>query len=156
MIPPFPAGTIDRFFPNTPHFFLSNFFPSSVTYDGITFKTVEHAYQAAKVTDPKVRQLIADCSSAAQAKRQGGAVALREDWDIIKFGIMHELLLQKFQPSGVCSQLLWQTGSVHLIEGNYWHDRVWGQCFCPKHKWEGANRLGGLLMTIRDGLKDDD
>lgn len=156
MKPPFPTGTVDRFFPNTPHFFLSNFFPSSVTYEGITYKTVEHAYQAAKTTDERVRKLIADCSSAASAKRQGSVVSLRPNWDQMKFDIMHELLLQKFHKDGACAQMLWQTGSKELIEGNYWHDLVWGQCFCARHKWDGANRLGGILMTIRGGLSEND
>jgi len=153
MKPPFPTGTIDRFFPNTPHFFLSNFYPASVVYDGVTYITVEHAYQAAKSLDPVTRTLIAAQPTAARAKRQGGALALREGWDQIKFNIMEELLFQKFTPNSPLALKLLGTGDVQLIEGNYWHDLVWGQCFCARHKWEGSNRLGGSLMHVRGELK---
>src|SRR6185369_8674281 len=35
--------------------FLSNFFPAEVIYEGITYPTAEHAYQAAKTLDPEQR-----------------------------------------------------------------------------------------------------
>lgn len=153
MKPPFPVGTIDRFFPNTPNFFLSNFFPYSVTYEGLTYVSVEHAYQAAKTTDENVRKIIQACGSAGAAKRQGKNVKLRDNWDQMKVSIMRELLLQKFDPSSViCSKLLLNTGQAQLIEGNYWHDLIWGQCYCPRHKWDGTNVLGGMLMDIRNDL----
>jgi len=151
MKPPFPAGTIDRFFPNTPHFFLSNFFPCTVQYDGVTYMTAEHAYQAAKTLDPTVRALIQAQSTPARAKSQGKNLVLRPDWDLIKFDIMEHLLEQKFANAVLTAKLL-ETGDAYLTEGNYWHDLVWGQCFCPRHNWEGANRLGGILMDIRATL----
>ncbi len=152
MKPPFPAGTVDRFFPNTPYFFLSNFYPSSVHYDGATYMTVEHAYQAAKTLNPATRLLIANCSSPAGAKAQGKQVVLRSDWDLIKFDIMEHLLEQKFPGGSVLAEKLLATGDAYLTEGNYWHDLVWGQCFCTRHNWMGSNRLGGILMDIRASL----
>ncbi len=152
MKPPFPAGTVDRFFPNTPHFFLSNFYPSAVHYDGVTYMTVEHAYQAAKTTDPTLRSLIQSQPTAARAKLQGKNVQLRENWDLIKFDIMQHLLEQKFSNGSVLATKLLATGEAYLTEGNYWHDLVWGQCFCPRHNWLGSNRLGGILMDIRATL----
>lgn len=152
MKPPFPAGTIDRFFPNTPHFFLSNFHWCSVTYEGVTYTTVEHAYQAAKSTSLDYRKLIAAQGTPARAKAQGRVVQLREDWDLIKFDIMQQLLEQKFKPGTPLATQLLNTGDAYLTEGNYWHDLVWGQCFCPRHNWAGANRLGGILMDIRATL----
>ena len=153
MKPPFPAGTIENFFPKTPYFFLSNFYPASVEYEGVTYMTVEHAYQAAKTEDPSIRMVVAACGSAAAAKKQGNAIALRPGWDQIKFDIMRELIDKKFpcdDPNNALSKMLYETGwDTELIEGNYWHDLVWGQCFCPRHNWDGANRLGGILMNRR-------
>lgn len=153
MKPPFPAGTIENFFPKTPYFFLSNFYPSSVTYDGVTYLTVEHAYQAAKSLDLDVRKIIAACGSAAAAKQRGNSVVLRPGWDQLKFGLMAELIQQKFAVNTSLGNLLEDTGTVELIEGNYWHDLVWGQCFCGRHNWDGANRLGGILMEKRLQLR---
>jgi ribA/ribD-fused uncharacterized protein len=152
MKPPFPTGTIDKFFPNTPFYIYSNFYPSSVNLDGLTFITVEHAYQAAKTEDTTIRSLIMQEPTAARAKRRGNAIKLRENWDYIKFDIMHKLLLQKFAKGTDLANKLKSTRDALMIEGNYWHDLCWGQCFCATHKWEGSNRLGGMLMAIREDL----
>lgn len=152
MKPPFPAGTIENFFPKTPYFFLSNFYPASVEYEGVTYMTVEHAYQAAKSLDLDVRKIVAACGTPAAAKQRGNSIALRPGWDQIKFDIMIELIEQKFplDQKNELSRKLYRTGwDPELIEGNYWHDLVWGQCFCPRHNWDGANRLGGILMNRR-------
>lgn len=153
MKPPFPAGTIENFFPKTPYFFLSNFYPASVDYDGVTYLTVEHAYQAAKSEDLDVRKVVAACGTPAAAKTQGNSISLRPGWDQIKFGIMAELIEKKFAVNTTLATLLLDTGNVELIEGNYWHDLVWGQCSCDRHNWNGANRLGGILMERRLQLR---
>lgn len=153
MKPPFPIGTIDQFTPNTPNFFLSNFYPCPVRYEKIMYPTVEHAYQAAKTEDQAVRLLIYAQPTPARAKLQGKNVRLRKGWDEIKFGIMQELLEQKFSRGSVLANRLIKTDDVLLIEGNWWHDLVWGQCFCPRHNWIGSNRLGGILMDIRTTLQ---
>jgi predicted NAD-dependent protein-ADP-ribosyltransferase YbiA (DUF1768 family) len=40
------------------------------------------------------------------------------------------------------------TGDEELIEGNYWHDHIWGVC-----DGTGTNWLGKILMEIRDELR---
>jgi ribA/ribD-fused uncharacterized protein len=149
MKPPFPIGTIDRFFPKTPYFFLSNFYPCLIRLEDMLFIDVEHAYQAAKTTDMDVRRLIMAEPTAARAKKRGGAIKLRDNWDQIKHDIMYELLLQKFHPDNLNGVNLRATGQALLIEGNYWHDLIWGQCFCSRHNWDGSNKLGEMLMKIR-------
>lgn len=44
-------------------FFLSNFFESKVEYEGITYPTVEHAFQAAKTLDNDTRKKVAAAGS---------------------------------------------------------------------------------------------
>lgn len=153
MIPPFPQGTIYSFDPKTPHFFLSNFYSCSVTYEGITYPTTEHAYQAAKSLDEDIRMLIMRSPRAADAKKMGGSITLRSDWSEVKIPIMEELLLAKFSAGSNLEQRLWKTADAPLIEGNYWHDKFWGQCFCHRHNWEGENHLGVLLMEIRSNIQ---
>lgn len=153
MKPPFPEGTIYRFSPNTSYFFLSNFYPSSITYEGLTFISSEHAYQAAKTTDIDIRKLIQTCSSAGQAKKQGGNIKLREGWNQMKQDIMYELLSQKFAHGSKLAEKLRETGKVLLVEANGWHDIFWGQCSCNRHNYEGMNALGLILMRIRNNLE---
>ena len=45
------------------------------------------------------------------------------------------------------------TGDAELIEGNTWHDNYWGVCSCSKCNGRGKNRLGKLLMKVREELR---
>lgn len=76
--------------------FLSNFFYSPFKYDGIIWRTVEHAFQAAKTLDESEKELIRSATTPTIAKRLGRKVTLRSDWEDDKFAVMHELVTEKF------------------------------------------------------------
>lgn len=152
MRPPFPEGTITSFSPTTPHYYLSNFYPCVIPYEGITYPSTEHAYQASKVQDTITRMLVMRQPTANQAKRTGGMLKLRLDWEIFKYQIMLDLLRIKFAKDSVLAAKLRFTANVHIIEGNHWHDLIWGQCTCRRHAWEGENHLGIMLMEVRHEL----
>ncbi len=128
--------------------FLSNFWPVSVEYEGMLYTTVEHAYQAAKTFDPGEQLHVASQPTPGRAKRAGRSITLREDWDAVKNEIMYGLLIEKFGTTAMRDRLL-LTGTVWLVEGNYWHDLYWGCCFCGRHRGEGRNELGHILMKVR-------
>lgn len=130
------------------HRFLSNFWPSPVTYQGVEYPTVEHAYQAAKTLDLDERKAIAGVLTPSQAKRLGKTVHLREDWEQVKIGIMASLLRQKFSKASLCGSWLLATGDAVLVEGNRWGDTFWGAC-----GGKGQNHLGKLLMQLREEIK---
>ena len=46
--------------------------------------------------------------------------------------------------------LLLATGDEELIEGNYWGDTYWGVC-----NGVGQNKLGKLLMQVREEIKNN-
>ena len=127
--------------------FLSNFWPCEVFLDGMLFKSVEHAYVAAKTEDLMLRSIIQNVQTPSQAKQYGKTLKLRNDWDIIKLHIMRNLLEQKFKDP-VLKQLLSNTKPHQLIEGNSWGDKFWGQCPLG----DGKNHLGKMLMEIRDNI----
>ena len=124
--------------------FLSNFYPSPVKFEGQTFPTVEHAFQAAKTQDQAERDIILRCHNPSRAKRKGRQVCLRPDWEEVKENVMLGLLRQKFKGRALRNELL-ITGDAQLIEGNNWGDTYWGVC-----NGQGKNRLGILLMRVRD------
>lgn len=126
--------------------FLSNFWPAKVRLDGIEYKSVEHAYVAAKTTDTAAREQIAGMTPG-QAKRFGRTLSLRPDWEQIKLTIMRELVSQKFTDPKL-AKMLKATGDQQLVEGNTWGDTFWGVC-----KGKGQNNLGKILMAVRAGLK---
>ena len=59
--------------------FLSNFYPATVVYEGITYPDSEHAYQSAKTLDMNERRKIAALATPALAKRAGEALVYRLD-----------------------------------------------------------------------------
>ncbi len=127
--------------------FLSNYYNSPITHDGITYPTNEHFFQAMKTLKIDERLAIAAAETPGQSKRMGRSVTLRSDWETIKSYYMELGLRLKFQNPDLAAKLI-ATGDEELIEGNTWGDRIWGVC-----NGEGENRLGKLLMKIRDELK---
>lgn len=132
-----------------PFRFLSNFYPSEITHNGIAYPTVEHFYQAMKCVDKNEAFAIANAATPAQAKRMGRKVKIRPDWESIKEQIMGFALWEKFKNPKLREKLI-ETGNATLIEGNYWHDNYWGECQCEEcmNKVK-QNRLGCLLMAVR-------
>lgn len=122
--------------------FLSNFWPAKVIFDGVTYPTVENAYQAAKV-EKHLR--FGFLSSPGEAKKLGQTLTLRPGWKSIKLEIMYKLCQQKFSQSPLKEKLLATEGL--LEETNDWGDRYWGVC-----DGIGENHLGKILMRIREEL----
>ena len=124
---------------------LSNFWPSKVTLDGVTYPSVENAYQAAKTVVKDERKFFVNCTSG-QAKRRGKEITQREDWPFIKIAVMRDLLIQKFRDP-ILKQKLIDTGDQRIREGNNWNDKFWGVCL---KTGVGNNHLGNLITEIRD------
>jgi len=72
------------------------------------------------------------------------------EWELRKNGVMKELLRIKFQNPEL-KNLLAQTGSAKLIEGNSWGDTYWGVDITTG---EGANKLGVILEGIRNEIAE--
>ena len=132
--------------------FLSNYYDSPCEFEGIIYPTVEHAFQAAKTLNQLERQEIAAAPTPGQAKRMGRSVQLREDWELVKTDVMRKCLKSKFSNPVLKTQLL-ATKDAILIEGTTWHDRCWGICTCSECQGAGENRLGKLLMELREELR---
>lgn len=133
--------------------FLSNFWEldNPISFEGLSYRTTEHAYQAAKTLDKEERIKIRDLKSAGQTKRAGKDLKLREDWEQVKLSVMEYIVKQKFQRNKNLKKKLIETGNVEIIEGNTWHDNFWGACTCGscRHKVK-ENNLGKILMKLRE------
>jgi len=128
--------------------FLSNFYPVSICYNGITYPSVEHYFQAQKTDDKAIRRIIAGLKTPGEAKRKGRTLLLVPKWDSIKVIVMYIGLIKKFEYPHLQEKLL-TTGDAILIEGNHWGDTYWGVC-----SGVGDNYLGKMLMTIRQYHKN--
>ena len=73
--------------------FLSNFYPASVSMDGMTFQNSEAAYQAQKCLNAMDKFQFCNLSPR-DAKKLGRKVQLRPDWANIKDEVMAQSKIQ--------------------------------------------------------------
>jgi ribA/ribD-fused uncharacterized protein len=127
--------------------FLSNFELGDVIYEGIKYPSSENAYQAAKSPDLEIRNQFVNISPN-ESKKLGRKIDVREDWEEVKYGIMYQIVLDKFSRNYELGDLLIETGDKYLEETNHWKDKVWGVC-----DGVGKNWLGKILMDVRTQIK---
>jgi ribA/ribD-fused uncharacterized protein len=129
--------------------YLSNFHPAPFTYNGKTWPTVEHAFQAAKFPDaPDLQEKIRTTPTPAGAKIKGRRGApLRADWETIKVPLMLELLQAKFAQNQPLAEALKATAPAQLREVSR-SDSFWG---CGPNGC-GRNQMGNLLHQVRKAL----
>lgn len=130
--------------------FLSNFYDSGelIVVPWGRYPTAEHAYQAAKTLSDTEREMIARCTFAGTAKRLSRTFQhLDPDWDQKREAVMLEVLRAKFRPGSMVATQLIGTRPSLIVEENTWGDRFWG-----KVNGEGLNRLGELLMQVREEM----
>ena len=124
--------------------FLSNFYPSPFTVNGIQYKSNEHFFQAAKALDPTEALWVRDAPDALESKRRGRKVRLRADWDTVKFDVMAEGIWAKFTQNPDLKAKLLATGDAILGES-------------PRaFRGKGANTgkaVGGIIMKVRSELR---
>lgn len=135
------------------YFFLSNFFEYPFWYNGRQWKTVEHAFQAAKCLNSDDYDKIHNANTPGEAKRIGRKVALIHAWDHRRVDVMRDCLRMKFLQNDELMEKLLDTGSEELVEGNTWNDNFWGRTRDKNGSWNGANMLGQLLMELRDNYR---
>lgn len=129
------------------YFFLSNFYPCTITYKGITYFTSEAAYQAQKTLDERERIRISELPDPKVAKEEGQKLNIRPDWDNVKLDEMYNICKEKFTQNPELADLLMKTGDEEIVEGNDWDDTFWGVC-----NGVGLNYLGKTLMKIRSEM----
>ena len=150
---------------------LSNYYKAPITVEDITYPTIEHAFQAYKSTDPKVRQAIANLPTPGEARSVGKGrdpfrvengrerkLSLRENWNTIKFDIMKMLIDAKFDQHPDLATKLMRTNGRILEEGTHYSvtghvDTIWGINLKPKPgETRGNNALGKIHMEKRGQL----
>lgn len=128
--------------------FLSNFYRSPFTAEGVRYTCVENAYQAAKTTCPTEKLAIARALTPSLAKRLGNSAQhIHPNWDTRRLPAMEWALRQKFKHPELRSRLI-ATGERELQEGNSWGDTYWGVVHLLGGPI-GENQLGKLLMKLR-------
>ena len=137
---------------------LSNFSSFNLRWKGHTFPTSEHAYHWEKFANHPdamngrghISYQVLDAASAHEAFKLAETYKARRrpDWDLVKVGIMRDILRAKVEQHEYVRRKLLDTGNRELVE-NSWRDDFWG--WGPNH--DGQNMLGKLWMEIRAELR---
>ncbi|MCP3099018.1 NADAR family protein [Myxococcus sp. K15C18031901] len=132
------------------HGWCSNFAPYPIRLEGRTWPTSEHYFQAKKFEDRRDQEEVRRARTPMLAARLGRdrRRKLRRDWDSIKVSVMREAVHAKFAQHLDLARLLLATGEARLVEHTA-NDDFWGD----GGDGRGANRLGRILMEVRQALR---
>ncbi len=128
----------------------SNFSGFPVFIDGEWWSTSEHYYQAQKYETEEMKDYVQFAAGPMEAANRGRDPKFpkRKDWDQVKDSFMEKVLFDKYQRHPELTELILSTGNSHIYEHTT-NDCYWGDC----GDRTGKNRLGTLLMKVRDSLR---
>ncbi len=131
----------------------SNFAKYGISMNDKWWSTVEHYYQAMKFNDTDYQEKIRKNSLPMNSARLGRSrkVKLRKDWESVKDNVMYEAVMAKFTQHDDLRELLLSTDTAKIIEHTE-NDSYWGD----GGDGSGKNRLGQILMRVREKLKKYD
>lgn len=130
----------------------SNFSRHPVWLKGKSWPTSEHYFQAQKFAGTTHEEDIRKAKTPGLAAQMGRdrKRPLRQDWEAVKDGIMHEVVLAKFSQHADLKEVLLATGDAKLVEHTF-NDSYWGD----GGDGSGQNMLGQILMRVREELRAD-
>lgn len=139
-----------------PYGVFSNLHKRPIVFEGITYPTSEHAYQAGKARKEAVRDWILSAPTPALAAMAAHGLYVWDvapNWAQIKFDRMRGVLRAKFTQHADLCELLISTGEQRLVEVGTVDNavnRLWGEV-----NGRGQNMLGVLLMELRNELRQE-
>ena len=153
--------------PDEQYGFLSNWYLSDFTVDGVSFSSMEQymMYKKAVVfKDKDIASKILKTDDVERIKEYGRQVSNYNDtiWNGMRQIIIYKGLLEKFRQNEKLKKELLDTGDDILAECAV-SDKIWGIGLSMKDSnkndikaWRGQNLLGFALMLVRDELRKSD
>ena len=150
--------------PDEENGYLSNWYPSPFTLDGVEFSSMEQYMMYRKSVcfgDDKVAAQILVTEDVTEIKTLGRLVSGYDEslWNGVRQIVVYEGLLAKFSQNSELWEQLKKTGSAVLAECAV-KDRIWGIGLSMRDpdrldraKWQGQNLLGYALMMVRERLQ---
>ena len=149
-----------------PNGYLSNWYPSPFTLDGLRFSSAEKYMMYRKATtfgDTETAQAILSTDNVGKIKALGRSVLGYSDtvWNGIRQIIVYRALLEKFRQNPDLKQQLLAT-APHTLAECALQDKIWGIGMSMHDEyrfdpdlWPGQNLLGFTLMMVRDELSKE-
>ena len=149
--------------PDEENGFLSNWYLSEFTVDGIVFTSMEQFMMYKKAVcfnDREIAKQILEINDVACIKKLGRLVSGYNEsvWNGIRQIVVYEGLIAKFSQNDELRKKLKDTKDAILAECAV-QDRIWGIGLSMNdsnrqylEQWNGQNLLGYTLMMVRDRL----
>jgi ribA/ribD-fused uncharacterized protein len=136
----------------------SNLFPCELHIEGKTFTSVQHYYNYRKAQFHKQNTVAEAILMETVHEKQNfltRSITESEDWCILKESVVKNGIRSKFLYNELLNDLLLATKDntmlYHSID-KHWGIGVDARSTIPQ-QWSGENRLGVLLMLVRDELQ---
>ena len=137
---------------------LSNFYTAPFSIDGVRYCHVEQYYTARKAETAQKHDLLEQVlkeKSPYKCKAIARQITNPKEWKRIQEDVMTTGCRAKFEQNDELSDFLSETGNKTIVEARA-DDKFWGAGLrhddkqILSNKWPGKNRLGKILMSIRD------
>lgn len=147
--------------PDEEYGFLSNWYLSDFTIDGICYSSMEQYMMWCKAMafeDKEIARQILETDDVAIIKQLGRKVSRYDEnyWNGVRQIVVYKGLIAKFSQNEKLKEKLKLTGSSLLAECAV-KDKIWGIGLSmkdsnrfDKEKWNGQNLLGYTLMMVRE------
>lgn len=133
--------------------FLNNDFYTITEYNNMQFPTAENAFQASKYAKKNTAKQFQHINPRQAALKGNNQIPNTPNWFNNSETIMYDILKSKFSNPDLKEQLI-ATYPEEIVHVNGYHDTEWGICTCTHCCRNGENKLGKLLMKLRDELMD--
>ena len=143
---------------------LSNFYPCDMVFNGMSYKSSEHAYQAEKARKcgrPDLVPKIVEAKSAFQAKKASKEIACDKKWEEQNVDLMEQIVAAKIESVPEVKAYLVNTGSRPIAEAvpfsSFWGTGLAREATLAtdRSRWPGRNQMGSVLEKIRADLQKD-
>lgn len=142
---------------------LSNFYEAPFYADGFKYRHVEQflfCKKAEFARDDASKQKILTANTPAECKKIGKHIkVVQKDWYPEEILVMKKGLREKFMQNAALKEFLIATGEKTLLEASP-KDKFWGigmglkgVATSDRVVWSGKNRLGEMLMDLRNQLQ---
>lgn len=131
----------------------SNFYPTPMVVEGVTFKNSEQLFQVLKFRDVEPMLAVYSANNPKMTAKHWEKTHRREDWGRIIIDVMKFALQMKYEQSSDFREKLEHSKGYFIVEDqtsfpkkqpDSWGVKKTGEMF------EGSNLLGRLLMELRE------
>ena len=140
----------------------SQWYPRGFTLDGVYYPTAEHymMVEKARLFEPSRMEMVLNAKTNKEVKLLGRSIQNFDEkvWFEKSFDIVMRGNIAKFSQHEDLKRFLFSTGNKVIVEASL-YDKIWGIGMLGDDKraskpleWNGLNKLGFVLMGVRESL----